>query len=278
MNRNIYIIIFTFFLFSCSEDNPVGYVGQPVSTTIDLPDESEDLEFLWELTSIPSKSFLINTDIQAGSDNYSVIFIPDVVGVYSIEVSIFQYNDEIETQSFTYNIFERLEFDTSSISTSNQVALDTLALNELLASDDIEENWYDSDIVNEYIFPTYQDTLSVSQEKSEKQKTIPPSPPKRKILNKKPAKGKFIPFDKNRFTIQIASKRKLADAKKVAGKLIESGYDAYIQKANFKESNEIWYRIRVGSYDNRQTASVVAESLSKTQKETAWVDFVRYEN
>ena len=63
MNRNIYIIIFTFFLISCSKDNPVGYVGQPVSTTIDLPDESEDLEFLWELTSIPSKSFLINTDM-----------------------------------------------------------------------------------------------------------------------------------------------------------------------------------------------------------------------
>ena len=68
------------------------------------------------------------------------------------------------------------------------------------------------------------------------------------------------------------------DAKKVAAKLIESGYDAYIQKANFKKSNEVWFRIRVGSYDNRQTASAVAESLSKTQKETAWVDFVRYEN
>ena len=278
MTRNIYIIIFTFLLFSCSENNPIGYVGQPVSTTIDLPDESEDLEFLWELTSIPTKSFLINTDIQAGNDNYSVMFIPDVVGVYSIEVSIFQYNDEIETQSFTYNISESLDIDTSSISILNQVALDTLALNELLASDNIENNWYDSDMVNEYISSTAQDTLSISQEEPKKQKTIPLSPSKRKILNKKPTKGELIPFDKNRFTIQIASKKKLADAKKVAGKLIEAGYDAYIQRADFKESNEIWFRIRVGSYDNRQTASAVAESLSESQKETAWVDFVRYEN
>ena len=278
MTRNIYIIIFTFFVFSCSENNPTGYVGQPVTTTIDFPDESEDLEFLWELTSIPTKSFLINTDIQAGSDNYSVMFIPDVVGVYSIEVSIFQYNDEIETQSFTYNISESLDIDTSSISILNQVALDTLALNELLASDNIEKNWYDSDMVNEYISSTAQDTLSISQEEPIKQKTILPSPSKGKILNKKPAKGELIPFDKNRFTIQIASKKKLADAKKVAGKLIEAGYDAYIQRADFKESNEIWFRIRVGSYDNRQTASAVAESLSESQKETAWVDFVRYEN
>ena len=66
MTRNIYIIIFTFFLFSCSENNPTGYVGQPVTTTIDLPDESEDLEFLWELTSIPSKSFLININKEDG--------------------------------------------------------------------------------------------------------------------------------------------------------------------------------------------------------------------
>ena len=76
-----------------------GYVGQPLTVTVDIPDESEDLEFLWELTSIPDNSYLINTDIQAGNDSYSVIFIPDVVGDYSIEASVFQYNDEIETQS-----------------------------------------------------------------------------------------------------------------------------------------------------------------------------------
>ena len=68
------------------------------------------------------------------------------------------------------------------------------------------------------------------------------------------------------------------DAKKVAATLIESGYDAYIQKAFFKESNETWFRIRVGSYDNRETATAVAQSLSKSRRETAWVDFVRYEN
>ena len=104
------------------------------------------------------------------------------------------------------------------------------------------------------------------------------TPPKRAAIKKKKSKGQFIPFDKDRFTIQIASKKKLDDAKKVAAKLIESGYDAYIQKAYFKESNEVWFRVRVGSYDNRQTASAVAESLSMSQRETAWVDFVRYEN
>ena len=278
MIRKIYIISFAVLAFSCSKENPVGYVGQPVSVSIDIPDESEDLEFLWELTSIPSNSYLINTDIQAGQDNFSVMFIPDVIGDYSIEASVFQYNDEIETQSFTVSVIDAIEMDTSSISKSGQTAIDTLALNELLANDDTEEYWYDSYNADES--PTYSSSGSIEPEQDEIEdpKTSTISPPKKPSPKKKQIKGQTIPFDKDRFTIQIASKRKLNDAKKVAAKLIEAGYDAYIQKANFIETNETWFRVRVGSYDNRQTASAVAESLSKTQKETAWVDFVRYEN
>ena len=57
--------------------------------------------------------------------------------------------------------------------------------------------------------------------------------------------------------------------------VIEIGVVFYI--IHFKETNEIWYRVRVGSYDNRDTAVAVAESLSSTRLERAWVDFVRYE-
>ena len=277
MIRKIYFIGIIVLAFSCSKENSVGYVGQPVSVRIDIPDESEDLEFLWELSSIPSNSYLINADIQAGEDNFSVIFTPDVVGTYSIEASVFQYNDEIETQSFTFSITDALQLDTSSISESDQTTLDTLALVELLANDENEESWYDSYNADENLYYP-SDTLSSKQYEKEKPKLPTKVPPKKASIKKKRLKGQAIPFDKNRFTIQIASKRRLDDAKKVAAKLIESGYDAYIQKANFKESSETWFRVRVGSYDNRQTASAVAESLSKTQKETAWVDFVRYEN
>ena len=278
MTRHIYIMSFALLVFSCSRENPVGYVGQPVSVTIDLPDNSEDLEFLWELTNIPTNSYLINTDIQAGKDNYSVMFIPDVIGDYSIEASVFQYNDEIETQSFTFSVIEALKMDSSPISESAQTVLDTLAFTELLINEESESNWYNTEEINDYLFSSTADTTSPTQTNPKNKKIESSSYPKKVAIKKKRVKGQSIPFDKNRFTIQIASKRKLDDAKKVAAKLIESGYDAYIQKANFKESNEVWFRIRVGSYDNRQTASAVAESLSKSQKETAWVDFVRYED
>ena len=108
-------------------------------------------------------------------------------------------------------------------------------------------------------------------------KSEPKSVPQRKKSKIKKV-GMSIPYDKERFTIQVASKKRLDDAKKVAANLINSGYDAYIQKAFFKENNQTWYRIRVGSYNDKSMAQKVAIAISNEQKEKAWVDHVRIEN
>ena len=281
MNKKINIVSFFVLIFGCTRENPIGYVSQPVSVTINISEENNDLEFIWELTSIPNNSSLKNSDIQAGDDSYSVKFTPDVIGEYSIEASVFQYNDEIETQSFSFNIIESTKIENASNSEIGDSFPDTLALTQLLSDSDSETKWFDGDDVSQYLTSLDQDSSSSSSPKLlentiEKEDPVIPPAPKRK--KKKQIKGQSIPYDSNRFTIQIASKKQLGDAKKVAATLIESGYDAYIQKAFFKESNETWFRIRVGSYDNRETATAVAQSLSKSRRETAWVDFVRYEN
>jgi len=281
MNKKINIVSFFVLIFGCTRENPIGYVSQPVSATINTSEENNDLEFIWELTSIPNNSNLKNSDIQAGDDSYSVKFTPDVIGEYSIEASVFQYNDEIETQSFSFNIIESTKIENASNSEIGDSFPDTLALTQLLSDSDSETKWFEGDDVSQYLTSLDQDSSSSSSPKLlentiEKEDPVIPPAPKRK--KKKQIKGQSIPYDSNRFTIQIASKKQLVDAKKVAATLIESGYDAYIQKAFFKESNETWFRIRVGSYDNRETATAVAQSLSKSRRETAWVDFVRYEN
>ena len=281
MNKKINIVSFFVLIFGCTRENSIGYVSQPISVTINISEENNDLEFIWELTSIPNNSNLKNSDIQAGDDSYSVKFTPDVIGEYSIEASVFQYNDEIETQSFSFNIIESAKIENASNSEIGDSFPDTLALAQLLSDSDSETKWFEGDDVSQYLTSLDQDSSSSSSPKLlentiEKEDPVIPSPPKRK--KKKQIKGQSIPYDSNRFTIQIASKKQLGDAKKVAATLIESGYDAYIQKAFFKESNETWFRIRVGSYDNRETATAVAQSLSKSRRETAWVDFVRYEN
>ena len=100
----------------------------------------------------------------------------------------------------------------------------------------------------------------------------------KKTSNNKSVKGSDIPAKKDRFTIQVISKKRLVDAQQYANKLIKSGYDAYIQKAYFKETEEVWYRVRIGSYDNYNSAQAIANVVSKDIKLSVWVDFVRIDN
>ena len=69
----------------------------------------------------------------------------------------------------------------------------------------------------------------------------------------------------------------LKDAEIYASKLISKGYDAYIQRVIFEDNDEIFYRVRIGSYDNINSAYATAKTVSKELGMAAWVDFVRQE-
>jgi len=285
IDKKKYIIILSLLVLTgCSEKNPTANVGDHVTITADKPEESQDLDFIWEWTSVPDNSQVDNSKIMKDETNATIKFIPDVAGLYSLEVSIFQYNDEISTQSFSYEVLaneivEKEQEDKIKTETTEEVE-DAVA--ELLVENN-EPKWYESESVAAVVEEASQTTeVPVVGLEEPKAPPSPPSPPpattaKPKKKKAKLIRGSSIPYDKERFTIQVASKKELADAKKVVATLIDAGFDAYIQKAVFKETNEIWYRVRVGSYDNRDTAVAVAESLSSTRLERAWVDFVRYE-
>ena len=285
IDKKKYIIILSLLVLTgCSEKNPTANVGDHVTITADKPEEGQDLDFIWEWTSVPDNSQVDNSKIMKDETNATIKFIPDVAGLYSLEVSIFQYNDEISTQSFSYEVLaneivEKEQEDKIKTETTEEVE-DAVA--ELLVENN-EPKWYESESVAAVVEEASQTTeVPVVGLEEPKALSSPPSPPpattaKPKKKKAKLIRGSSIPYDKERFTIQVASKKELADAKKVVATLIDAGFDAYIQKAVFKETNEIWYRVRVGSYDNRDTAVAVAESLSSTRLERAWVDFVRYE-
>ena len=145
-------------------------------------------------------------------------------------------------------------------------------------SDDEEEYEEENDDEEEY------EEESDDEEEVSKKQTIKKASTKatvaknRKTSNNKSVKGSDIPAKKDRFTIQVISKKRLADAQQYANKLIKSGYDAYIQKAYFKETEEVWYRVRIGSYDNYNSAQAIANIVSKDIKLSVWVDFVRIDN
>ncbi len=278
IRKSIFIILTLF--IACSKQSPTTLVGEAIIANVANPEEGLDLEYLWEFTNLPDQSSISNSDIDSGEDDFSITFIPDVSGTYSLEVSVFQYNDEISTQSFHFEVLDNENLvsdikDESYISESDEF----LAKNDDLLYRSNAPKWFESEDILEITTEMENDKLLPKPQIKEDSERIIPSSPK-KVETKKTTKsirGQSIPYDKNRFTIQIASKKELSDAKQVAVDLIDAGYDAYIQKALFKETNETWYRIRVGSYQNKDTAIAVAESLSKNRPEKAWVDYVRLE-
>jgi|TARA_B100001540_G_scaffold108176_1_gene97232 hypothetical protein len=278
IRKSIFIILTLF--IACSKQSPTTLVGEAIIANVANPEEGLDLEYLWEFTNLPDQSSISNSDIDSGEDDLSITFIPDVPGTYSLEVSVFQYNDEISTQSFHFEVLDNENLvsdikDESNISESDEI----LAKNDDLLYRSDAPKWFESEDILEITTEMENDKLLPKPQIKEDSERIIPSSPK-KVETKKTTKsirGQSIPYDKNRFTIQIASKKELSDAKQVAVDLIDAGYDAYIQKALFKETNETWYRIRVGSYQNKDTAIAVAESLSKNRPEKAWVDYVRLE-
>jgi len=277
---SIFSLFILLVLTGCGKSNPTATVGDYITVNAEIPEESQDLDFIWELTNIPGDSELNNSQLTSGELNASVMFIPDVAGTYSIEVSVFQYNDEISTQSFSYDVLGKELSDNTEENVEAESPEEMKdAISELMVENN-EPKWYESESVAQVVAEADQNIPEPKIEVTKSEPTsepIPPPAPKKKTTKSK-TRGKSIPYDKERFTIQIASKKFLDDAKKVAANLIDAGYDAYIQKAVFKETNEIWYRVRVGSYDKRDTAVAVAKSLSSTRPEPAWVDYVRYEN
>ena len=89
-NIKIFNYLLLAFLVSCSKDNPTANVGESILVVAELPEENQDLEFLWEFIDLPENSVLENINLRIGNDNSSVIFTPDAPGLYSLNVSIFQ--------------------------------------------------------------------------------------------------------------------------------------------------------------------------------------------
>ena len=300
-SRVFLILIFSsFLLMNCGGTKAEGSVGDVSLVRGQLPEETESIDLFWSITGQPDASKLSIKDFEFNNDKSEMSFTPDAPGKYQFELQIFQYGDELETQKFTYSVdsIEPLVADAledESISGENEDWLDEEldegseydfnddsdeeadSLNSFITDDEVATNKIDENVLKE------QENELITTEMAAKN-DAPTSPPAKLLstATKPPVKKKssryIIPFDKSRFTIQVASKKNLNDAEKIAANLIESGYDAYIQKAYFRDTDEVWFRVRVGSYDNRDTALAVGKVISDVITTEVWIDFVRFED
>ena len=305
-SRVLLILIFgSFLLVNCGGTKGEGSVGDVTVVRGELPEETESIDLFWRITGQPDASKLSMNDLEFNEDKSEMSFTPDAPGKFQFELEVFQYGDELETQKFTYTVdsIEPLVADASeeALSDESEDWLDEEYEENL--NDDSEDEYMDED--DEYDFNELDSEDSVEyyetdnndpviEENNDEEKLMPleiaakketsstPSPVKKQTTASKPPVKKkssryVIPFDKSRFTIQVASKKNLNDAEKIAANLIESGYDAYIQKAYFRDTDEVWFRVRVGSYDNRDTALAVGKVIADAMTTEVWIDFVRFE-
>ena len=68
------------------------------------------------------------------------------------------------------------------------------------------------------------------------------------------------------FTVQIASFKNEADARKLQNKLKSAGYPAFIKQANIGQ--ETWFRLRVGTFTNKDQAKTYGDMLLKKESGT----------
>ena len=270
-------------LMNCGGKRGEGIIGEIIHVNGELPEETESIDLFWTISSQPDASKLSMKTLEFSKDKSKMSFTPDAAGKYVFEMEIFQYGDELETQKFTYNVDSVEPLVTSE--TEDE------ALAEELDEDWLEEEYeeeleYEEDEGYDYAEELEDDEEEMEENDDEEIEIaaaeISPTVVEPKSTAAKPAKKKrtryIIPFDKSRYTIQVVSKKNLKDAEKMAANLIESGYDAYIQKAYFRDTDEVWFRVRVGSYDNRETALAVAKVIASAMTTDTWVDFVRFDN
>ena len=273
------IISFIPFLifFACGSSGIEGYVDEPITITAENPEEGKDVDYFWTLADLPDGSLMNSGDLISSDEGQEMVFTPDYPGDYSVEVVISQYGDEISNQTFAFLIMDPSERDAVSDEDSEEPENEDW-LNEEMDEeiDDEEEN--DDDLYEEdEDIDDEEEDLDEDDESGNKTpvaKMTAANAVTAKASEQK--KGTSIAARTDRFTIQITSKKMLKDAQLFSQKLISKGYDAYIQKVVFK-TDEIWYRVRVGSYDNHNSAKAAADDLSGELGMATWVDFVRKE-
>jgi hypothetical protein len=284
MRKTLFLTILVSF-FACSGGGIEGYVGESISITADNPEEGKDVDYNWTLANQPDGSLMNSTDLFASDDGQKMSFIPDYPGDYSVEVVVSQYGDDIANQTFSFSIIDPKNQEEEIEDEESQDEVNEEWLNEDLEKEsdvviedeegESDESDYDDEVEDDVDSDDQENEVSDEDDDNVPvTKNITSAGVKAKAIQ--PKKGASIAAKTDQFTIQITSKRMLSDAQLFSQKMISKGYDAYIQKALF-DTDKIWYRVRVGSYDNYNSAKAAADVLSEELGMATWVDFVRKE-
>ncbi|MCH7731880.1 MAG: SPOR domain-containing protein [Candidatus Marinimicrobia bacterium] len=275
------ILIVVSFYFSCEKtDVHTGSVGNYFVIKAKAPMGIEKPTFDWIILGVPQSSQLGYSDLILEEGKSRMTFSADEHGEYLFELVIYDsVGDEIASQKYLFKIDKPeyadidiqvaekgttpAEIDTEQI-TKTGIQPDTLEPETVVvvSKEMVEEEYIEYALLTEEE-ATPEEKDEVPTKISTEAQQAPP------VISQPPA------YD--RYTIQVSSWDNPYDAKREMNKLVELGFDAYIQRVYFSELDELWYRIRIGAFEKYSAADKAAKQISGIIQKTTWVDNVRLE-
>jgi len=243
MNKILGLGIIVLMLMACQQEaTKTGVVGQQFILKADIPNEVGTFDYIWKITDLPEGSELMLSDIQFSEDESQAIFIPDVTGHFTIQVTIWKYNDKLGAYVYNYDISEA-----SEIVTAQQPSNDAW-LNETV---EIPEN--ETSVAENFEIIATEKQIDETKVVDKPATKVPPT----------------APIEAN-FTIQVAAESTPESAQQHVNRLIRAGYDAYSLKFTTPDNKTV-YRIRIGKFATKEDALQVADRITNSQGLPTWV-------
>lgn len=242
MKRLTFLSIAFLLIMGCQQEAVTGYVGQQFLLKADVPKEVGTFDYIWKITDLPESSELTLSDIQFSEDESQAIFIPDVAGHYTLQVTVWKYNDKLGAIVYTYDI-------------SEQASEDMITNNDEWLNETVEETEKET---QKLVDQTPQAAIEGMETPyiNETDVSIAPTPPS--------------PVPDAKFTIQVAAESTQEAAQQAVDKYKQAGFDAYIQEIT-TETNHTLYRVRIGRFATREAADNDARRLELEYGIDTWI-------
>jgi len=241
--------------FSGCAKKQAGVVGEVIDISVSKAPENV-VKYLWAFKTKPADSRLDPRDFLPSDDAEAVSFVPDVSGKYEVIVALVDINGKETNEIFVFEV---------------TVPEGTPSAGQVVVPERVVKP--EPDKTAAAVAPAKKEEAAAATKapESESWKSAPTpsaeqkSAPRPQTSQPAPAKASkdavSIPKKDGSFTIQVASFKTYNQALGVADQLKGKGFDAYVQRAYFKESDQIWYRVRVGSFAKKAEATEVIRSI-----------------
>lgn len=244
-------------------------LGEYVTLQVEEPVEGQSVN--WIFAQLPDSSKILGF---LPADTLDVVsFHPDVAGNYDVVLEVTE-NGETETTNFYYEAVmsedgslvdgEVPDFLIESTANMEDTTISSLATSMAIPDDGEQRN--------------YLAKVKVPGETTKPRKKAVRKKSPRKSKPVVTSRGNLIPLASRTYTIQVSSWPSLDEAQAASRELQDNyGISSYIQRAFFKDKDEIYYRLRVGNFKESKAAEAYAKEIQETTNLPVWVDFVRQE-